>query len=199
MPAGVRDAEPRAWAPSVHQRASCLQCLGQEAAVRLLMPQAATLPPAAPSQGLYCTVQMLAGEGVTGGDRYLATPGQILLSFLASAGKMAAYIQPGRQTFCGGPEADCLSQGQERLNGITPGCLSLCDLHHVGETPLPGRRCPAHPRGSREPWARSRPCPALLSPGGLALSVGQPEPPCSRGFFTSDLPGGLRALIRNHY
>lgn len=182
MPAGVRDAEPRAGAPSVHQRASCLQCLGQEAAVRLLMPQAATLPPAAPSQGLYCTVQMLAGEGVTGGDRYLATPGQILLSFLASAGKMAAYIQPGRQTFCGGPEADCLSQGQERLNGITPGCLSLCDLHHVGETPPPAGGAQHIPEAAGSPGLAAVPAQPSSLRVGLPFLWGSPNLHALGGF-----------------
>lgn len=49
-----------------------------------LVWEAAALPPAAPSQGLCCTLWMLASEGVIGDDHYLATPGQILLSFLAS-------------------------------------------------------------------------------------------------------------------
>lgn len=96
MPAGVGDAEPHAQAPSVHRRSSCLQFQGQEAAGSRtlancpLVWEAAALPPAAPSQDLCCWV--LAGEGVMGGDHYLATPGQILLSFLASAGKTAVYM-----------------------------------------------------------------------------------------------------------
>lgn len=89
--------EPSAQAPPIHQKVPRLQCLRQETAVCLLtVPgrEAAALLPAAPSQGLCYTLQILTGEGVSGGDLYLSTWCQILLSLLAFTSQMALYTQP---------------------------------------------------------------------------------------------------------
>lgn len=81
-----------AWAPSVHQMVPAVPGIGGSSMLANcpLVWEAATVPPAAPSQGLCCTLWMLAGEGVIEDDHYLSTPGQILLSFLASGCMHAA-------------------------------------------------------------------------------------------------------------
>lgn len=95
---------------------------------------------------------------------------------------------------------------QEELTGITTCQLSLCDPCDVGETPPADRRCPEHPRESREPWQAAHSQldlqPSLLNPP-LSLWAhafcGTVWTSMLVGRFTGNLPGGPRTLIRNHY
>lgn len=80
-----------------------------------LVWEGAALLPAAPSQGLCYTLQMLTGEGVSGGDLYLSTLCQILLSLLAFTSQMALWTQPSSQALWGGLP----SHSQKGLTGIT--------------------------------------------------------------------------------
>lgn len=93
-------AEPCAQAPAVHQKVPEAGDSSLLASCPLVW-EAAALLPAAPSQGLCYTLQMLTGEGVSGCGLYLSTLCQILLSLLAFTSQMASWTQPSsRALWC---------------------------------------------------------------------------------------------------
>lgn len=110
-------AEPRAQASAVLQKVLEAGDSSLLASCPLVW-EAAALLPAAPSQGLCYTLQMLTGEGVAGGDLYLSTLCQILLSLLAFTSQMASPTQPSSQALwcCQGRLP---SHSREGLAGIT--------------------------------------------------------------------------------